>query len=34
MSASNTNADVKDYKLYTWNESGKMSDHVPLMVEI
>lgn len=29
-----TNAEVKDYKLYTWNESGKMSDHVPLMLEI
>lgn len=29
-----TNARVKDYKLYTWDESQRMSDHVPLMVEI
>ena len=29
-----TNADVKDYKLYTWDESRRMSDHVPLMVEV
>lgn len=29
-----TNAEVKKYKLYAWDESGRMSDHVPLMVEI
>ena len=29
-----TNAEVKDYKLYIWDESERMSDHVPLMVEI
>ena len=29
-----TNAEVKNYKLYTWNESKRMSDHVPLMIEI
>jgi len=29
-----TNAEVKDYKLYTWDESKRMSDHVPLMIEI
>lgn len=26
--------DVKDYKLFGWNETGRMSDHVPLEVEI
>lgn len=29
-----TNAEAKNYKLYTWEESNKMSDHVPLMIEI
>lgn len=29
-----TNTYVKDYKLYTWDESKRMSDHVPLIVEI
>ena len=29
-----TNVEVKDYKLYTWDESKRLSDHVPLMVEI
>lgn len=29
-----TNTEVKNYKLYTWDESKRMSDHVPLMVEI
>ena len=29
-----TNTEVKDYKLYTWDESKRISDHVPLMIEI
>lgn len=29
-----TNQEVKNYKLFSWDESQRMSDHVPLMVEI
>lgn len=29
-----TNTEVKGYKLYSWEETKRMSDHVPLMVEI
>lgn len=28
------NADIADYKLYTWDETNRMSDHVPIMVEV
>lgn len=29
-----TNAEIVDYKLFTWDESNRMSDHVPIFVEI
>lgn len=29
-----TNAEIVDYKLFTWEETNRMSDHVPIMVEI
>lgn len=29
-----TNADIVNYKLYTWDETNRMSDHVPIAVEI
>ena len=29
-----TNTEVKDYKLYSWEESNRMSDHLPICVEV
>ena len=29
-----TNSEVKGYKLYSWGETKRMSDHVPLVVEM
>lgn len=29
-----TNSEVKDYKLYSWDESNRMSDHLPIYVEV
>ena len=29
-----TNAEIVDYKLFTWDETNRMSDHVPIMVEV
>ena len=29
-----TNTEVKGYKLYSWEETKRMSDHVPLVVEM
>lgn len=29
-----TNADIVDYKLYSWDETNRMSDHVPIVVDI
>lgn len=29
-----TNAEIVNYKLYTWDETNRMSDHVPVVVEI
>lgn len=29
-----TNAEIVDYKLFTWDESNRMSDHVPIFAEI
>ena len=28
------NTEVKDYKLYSWEESNRMSDHLPICVEV
>ena len=29
-----TNAEIVDYKLFTWDETNRMSDHMPIMVEV
>lgn len=29
-----TNTEVKDYKLYSWEKSNRMSDHLPICVEV
>ncbi len=29
-----TNAEVVDYKIYTWDETNRMSDHVPICVTV
>ena len=29
-----TNAEIVDYKLFTWDETNRMSDHVPIMLEV
>ena len=29
-----TNTDIVNYKLYTWDETNRMSDHVPIAIEL
>lgn len=29
-----TNAEIIDYKLFSWNETNRMSDHVPVVLEV